>query len=112
MPSILLAGSIASRPKSSLSPRPHSWFNLRSEGDERIWRVVIYHEDEVPGVDRLAIGDVLSVAGVLDIHPVLDSQGRKRLAYEVIGQQIMLLRLRSSEKARAMGLAELGAVAH
>jgi hypothetical protein len=103
----MLAGSITSCPKSSISPKPHTYFNLRCE--ERIWRVVILHEDEVPGLDRLAIGDVLSVVGLLNIHPVTDSQGRKRLAYEVIGRQILLLRLRSSERARAMGLAEASA---
>jgi hypothetical protein len=101
MPSILLAGSIASKPQSKLDPRPHTSFNLRSEGDERIWRVIIYHEDEVPGVDRLALGDVLAVAGVLNLHPATDSQGRRRLAFEVVGRQILLLRIRSSERARA-----------
>jgi hypothetical protein len=102
MPSILLAGSVASCPKSSLNPRPHTSFNIRCE--ERTWRVVIYHEDEVPGLDRLAIGDVLSVAGLLNIHPVSD-RGKRRLAYEIIGRQILLLRLRSSERARAMASA-------
>jgi hypothetical protein len=111
MPSVLLAGSVVSRPQPRLDPKPHTWFNLRSEGDERIWRVTIYHEDEVPGIDRLAAGDVLSVVGLLNIHPVMD-KGKKRLAYEVIGRQLLLLRLRSSERARAMAFAESGAVAH
>ena len=101
MPSVLLAGSVVSRPQPRLDPKPHTWFNLRSEGDERIWRVIIYHEDEVPGVDRLALGDVLAVAGVLNLHPAMDSQGRRRLSFEVIGRQILLLRIRSSERARA-----------
>jgi hypothetical protein len=106
MPAILLAGSVLSLPRSCLNPKPHAWFNLRSEGDERIWRVTVYDEDEVGGVDTLAVGDVLSVVGLLNIHPVTDSQGRKRLAYEVIGRQLLLLRLRSSERARAMGFYE------
>jgi hypothetical protein len=80
MPAILLAGSVVSVPKSCLNPKPHAWFNLRSGDDARIWRETIFHEDEVPGLDRLTVGDVLSVVGLLNIHPVTDSQGRKRLA--------------------------------
>jgi hypothetical protein len=86
---------------SRLDPKPHTWFNLRAEGDERIWRVIIYHEDEIPGTDRLALGDILAVAGVLNLHPATDSLGRRRLAFEIIGRQLLLLRLRSSERARA-----------
>jgi hypothetical protein len=112
MPAILLAGCVVSVPKSCRSPKPHAWFNLRSEGDERIWRVTVYDEDEVGGVGTLAVGDALSVAGVLNIHPAMDGQGRRRLAYEVTGKQLLLLRIRSSERARAMGLAELGAAVH
>ena len=102
MPSVLLAGSVVSAPRACLNPKPHVAFHLRVEGDERVWRVIVFDEDEVPGVDRLAVGDVLSVVGLLNIHPVMD-KGTKRLAYEVIGRQLLLLRLHSSERARAMG---------
>jgi hypothetical protein len=60
----------------------------------------------VPGVDRLAIGDVLAVAGVLNLHPATDSLDRRRLAFEVVGRQLLLLRLRSSEKVRATNFYE------
>jgi hypothetical protein len=106
MPSILLAGSIASRPISHRDPKPHTSFALRGEGDSRIWKVIIYHEDEVPGVDPLAQGDVLAVAGVLNLHPATDSLGRRRLAFEVVGRQLLLLRIRSSERAKAASFYE------
>ena len=32
--------------------------NIRSDGDERIWRVTVFDEDQVGGIDRLVIGDV------------------------------------------------------
>jgi hypothetical protein len=78
---VLLAGCVVPRPKSCLNPKPHSWFNLRSEGDERIWRVTAYDEDEIGGLDTPAVGDALSVVGALDIHAAEDSQGRRRIAY-------------------------------
>jgi single-stranded DNA-binding protein len=102
MPSILLAGSVASRVKSCRDPKPHSWFYVRCEDDARTWRVVIYDEDEVPGLDRLAVGDVLSVAGALHIRAATDSQGRRRLALQIIGRQMLLLRRRSRERAAGL----------
>jgi hypothetical protein len=53
MPAVLLAGCVVSVPKSCLNPKPHAWFNLRSEGDERVWRVTVFDEDEVGDLDRL-----------------------------------------------------------
>lgn len=106
MPAVLLAGSVASVPKSCLNPKPHAWFNLRSEGDERVWRVVIYDEAEINAVRLLAVGDALSVAGQLNIHQATDSQGRRRLAFEVVGRQLLVLRRRSAAKARATSFFE------
>src|SRR5262249_18852644 len=100
MPAILLAGCVVSVRKSCLNPKPHVAFHLGAEGDdERVWRVIIYVEDEVPGVDRLRVGDMLAVAGVLNIHPATDSQKRRPLAFEVVGRQLLFLRLRSARAA-------------
>src|SRR5262245_18580241 len=101
MPSILLAASVTTAPKSRLDPIPHTYFNLRCEGDERIWRGVFFDEDEINAVGLLAVGDSLSVVGLLNIHPATDSLGRRRLAFEVIGRQLLLLRRRSPAAVRA-----------
>jgi hypothetical protein len=38
---------------------------------------------------------------VLDIHAAADSQGRRRLAFQVIGRQLLFLRQRSLAKTTA-----------
>jgi len=98
--SVLLAGAVSSRPKSCLNPKPHTWFNLAEEGG-RVWRIIFFDEDEINAVSLLAAGDPLAVSGTLHIHPATDSQGRRRLAFEVVGKQILILRSRSAAKARA-----------
>jgi hypothetical protein len=97
-PWVSSAGCVLSRPKFCLNRKPHAWFNLR---DERIWRVTAYAEDEIGGLDTLAVGDALSVVGALDVHAAEESQGRKRIAYCVTARQLLLLRSRSPAKASA-----------
>src|SRR5262249_2686115 len=83
-----------------LNPKPHVAFHVRCEDDkERTWRIVVYDQDQVPGIDTLMIGDVLSVVGTLSIYSAKDRLGRQRLAFEVVGKQALLLRRRSREKA-------------
>jgi hypothetical protein len=108
MPSILLAGSIASCPKSSLSPKPHTWFNIRSEGEnDRIWRAVVFDEEELgPAVSLLAVGDACAIVGKLDVHVATDSLGRKRIAFCVTVKQLLLLRRRSPAAVRASNFLE------
>jgi hypothetical protein len=98
MANILVAG-IASQPKSKLDPRPHVYFNLAEEGG-RTWRIVFFDEDEIVAVGLLAAGDALAVSGTLNLHATVDSQGRRRLAFEVVGKQVLILRSRSKAAAR------------
>jgi hypothetical protein len=97
MANILVAG-IASQP-SKLDPRPHVYFNLAEEGG-RTWRIVFFDEDEIVAVGLLAAGDALAVSGTLNLHAATDRQGRRRLAFEVVGKQILILRSRSMVAAR------------
>jgi hypothetical protein len=106
MPLCLIAGVVASSPRSRLDPKPHVWFNIRSEGDERIWRVTILDEDEVGGAETLRPGDALSVVGALDVHAAQDARGYKRIAYCLVAKQLLLLRNRSPVKAAASSFFE------
>jgi hypothetical protein len=113
MPFLLLAGSVLTPPRSCLSPKPHSWFNLRSEGDnERTWRCVVFDEDELgPAVSLLAVGDACAIVGKLDVHAATDSLGRKRIAFCVTVKQLLLLRRRSPAAIRASSFLEPPAAA-
>jgi hypothetical protein len=103
MPFLLLAGSVLTAPRSCLSPKPHSWFNLRSEGDnERVWRCVVFDEDEFgPAASLLAVGDACAIVGKLDVRVAADSLGRERIAFCVTVKQLLVLRRRSAMKARS-----------
>src|SRR5262245_43895141 len=108
MPSVLLAGSVLTAPKSRLDPKPHQWFNLRAEGgDERVWRAITYDEDELnPAIGLLTRGDSVAIVGRLDVHAAEDSLGRKRIAFVVIVKQILILRRRSPAAVRASNFLE------
>src|SRR5262245_21398170 len=108
MPFLLLAGSVQTAPKSCLSPKPHAWFNRRSEGDnERTWRCTVFDEEELgPAVSLLAVGDACAIVGKLDVHVATDSLGRKRIAFCVTVKQLLLLRRRSPAAVRASNFLE------
>jgi hypothetical protein len=37
--------------------RPHTAFNVKAESDGQIWKITAYDEDEIGGLETLAIGD-------------------------------------------------------
>jgi hypothetical protein len=108
MPSVLLAGSVLTAPKSRLDPKPHTWFNLRCEDEnDRTWRAVVFDEEELGGaVSLLAVGDACAIVGKLDVHAAEDSLGRKRIAFCVTVKQILILRRRSPAAVRASNFLE------
>jgi hypothetical protein len=103
----LIAGLVASLPKASLptSGRPHTAFLLKAESDGQLWKILVFHEDEIGVVDTLAIGDACAIVGRLEVHVAEDSLGRRRVAFCAIAKQVMALRLRSPMKARASSFA-------
>jgi hypothetical protein len=105
---VLVAGLICSLPRPSIpaNGRPHTAFHLKAESDGQIWKVFVFHEDEVPLIDALAVGDACSIVGQLDVHVAEDSLGRRRIAYCVVAKQLLLLRARSAAKARATSFFE------
>jgi hypothetical protein len=100
---VLIAGLVVSLPKAAIpaNGRPHTAFLLKAESDDRIWKIIVFHDDEIGIVDTLAIGDACSIVGRLDVHVAEDSLGRRRVAFCAVAKQVMALRGRSSEKARA-----------
>ncbi len=68
--------------------------------------MIVRHEDELGIIDTLAVGDVLSVVGVLDVHVEEDRQRRRRVAFSIIAKQFLLLRHRSRAKAAATSFLE------
>jgi Single-strand binding protein family len=100
---VLIAGLVCSLPRPSIpaNGRPHTAFHLKAESDGQIWKVTVFHEDEIAVVDALAVGDAVALTGNLDVHPEEDRLGRRRIAYCVVAKQLLLLRARSAAKARA-----------
>jgi hypothetical protein len=99
---VLIAGLVASLPKASIpaNGRPHTAFLLKAESDDRIWKIIVFHDDEIGIVDTLAIGDACSIVVRLEVNVAEDSLGRRRVAFCAVAKQVVALRGRSSEKAR------------
>jgi hypothetical protein len=108
MATVLVAGLVCSLPKAAIpaNGRLHTAFHLKAESDGQIWKITVFHEDEIGVVDTLAIGDACSIVGRLDVHVAEDSLGRKRIAFCAVAKQLMLLRARSAAKARASSFFE------
>jgi hypothetical protein len=79
---------------------------VRAESDGQVWKILAYHEDEIGGLDTLAIGDACAIVGSLDVHAAEDRLGRRRIAYCVTAKQLLLLRARSAVKAAATSFFE------
>jgi hypothetical protein len=106
MAAVLIAGLVCSLPKTSLNGRPHTTFFVRAESDGQIWKITVFHEDEIGVADTLAIGDAIALTGSLNVRPEKDRLGRKRIAFCAVAKQLMLLRARSAAKARASSFFE------
>jgi hypothetical protein len=104
MPSVLLAGVIASAPK-NLNPSsgkpPLMSFLLRPDGGGwQLWKICALDEREL-GCERLQAGDCVAVVGALDVGVEEDHTGARRIAYRVTAHQILFLRNRSVAKKAA-----------
>jgi hypothetical protein len=99
MATILLAGVVCSAPKNSASGRhPRMTFRLRAESDGQVWLIEALDEREL-GIERLSVGDAVAITGQLDIRAEADREGRRRIGFRAIAEQIMFLRRRSIVKA-------------
>ena len=98
MTSVLLAGSVVSKPKSDAFPPrglPKACVHVRVG---TITYPIVGYETHVEEIEALQIGDSLSVQGEL----VLDS---KRVLSHIIAEQISPLRRRSINKLQVMAKA-------
>jgi hypothetical protein len=93
---VLLAGVVVSTPR-NLNPangRPHVTFLLRADGDkDRIWKISARDETEL-GMERVALGDVLAIVGILDV-----GVEKGRISYKIEARQVLFLRNRSVARA-------------
>lgn len=98
MPNILLAGIVATQPKSEPFPskgRPHCKVGIRAEGEGRsVVCEVIGFESEAEELELLALGDAVAVQGALCV----ESQGSKVSGIYVIARMVMPLQRRSAHR--------------
>jgi hypothetical protein len=109
MPMILVAGIVATQPKSEPFPakgKPHCEVGIRAEGEGRsvIYKVIGF-EAEMEELELLAIGDAVAVQGALQV----ESQGSKVVGIYIIARMVMALARRSPNR---FGGASAGRLSH
>jgi hypothetical protein len=98
MPMVLVAGVVATQPKSEPFPdkgRPHCRVGIRAEGEGRsVIYEVIGFEAEMEELELLQLGDSVAIQGALQV----ESQGSKVSGIYVIARMVMPLARRSPNR--------------